>query len=151
MNNVCEAVRYGHNDQRKQQPEAGPKGECRRVRSAKKRSLQVVTEHFIRFALRFAAVLKHVQLKSCEPVFNNVLTTQATIQRFLDRTRLGCGWPAQLCRLLGKMHAGPLPNDKEQTENDSMPTSHPGAGHDKAGSGVVFWRVVDPFGKQGDE
>ena len=63
LNNVSEAVRT-------------------RKKSAKKRSLQVVNEHFIRFAPPFGAVLKHVQSKDCELVFNNVLTTQVVIQSF---------------------------------------------------------------------
>ena len=56
------------------------------LKSAKKRSLLVANEHFIRFAHRFAAVLKHVQPKGCELFFNSALTTQVIIQRFL---RLG--------------------------------------------------------------
>ena len=65
LNNVGEAVRG-------------------RRKAAKKRSLLVViNEHFIRFTLRFAAALKHVQPKGCELVFNLPLTTQVIIQRFL--------------------------------------------------------------------
>ena len=64
LNNVGEAVRA-------------------RQKVMKKRSLQVVNEHFIRFAPPFGAVLKHVQSKDCELIFNNAVTTQVIIQRFL--------------------------------------------------------------------
>ena len=53
------------------------------LKSAKKRSLLVVNEHFTRCAHRFAAVLKHVQPRGCEPIFNAALTTQVIIQCFL--------------------------------------------------------------------
>jgi len=64
--------------------EGWSEGRAQRVKAAKKRSLLVViNEHFIRFTLRFAAALKHVQPKGCELVFNLPLTTQVIIQRFL--------------------------------------------------------------------
>ena len=73
--------------------EGWSEGRAQRVKAAKKQSLLVVNEHFIRFALRFAAVLKHAQPKGCELIFN--LTAQVIIQRFLKGwlvpSNINCG------------------------------------------------------------
>ena len=58
--------------------------------SSEKRSVLVVNEHCIRFALRCAAGLKHVQPKGWELVSNNALTTQVIIQRFLNHKPSRC-------------------------------------------------------------
>ena len=80
-------------------------GEAVRARrkAAKKQSLLVVNEHFIRFALRFAAVLKHVQPKGCELIFNNDLATRVIIQRFLSSIA------AQICTLAPGLSTLPSP------------------------------------------
>ena len=44
-----------------------------RRKSVKKRRLFVLNEHFIRFAVRFAAVLKHIQPRDCEQIFSPAL------------------------------------------------------------------------------
>lgn len=53
-----------------------------RRKSVKKRRLFVLNEHFIRFAVRFAAVLKHIQPRDCEQIFSPALATQVIIQHF---------------------------------------------------------------------
>ena len=56
-----------------------------RRKVTEKRSLLVANGHFIRFVLRFVAVLKHVQSESSGPVFNNSLATQKIMQPCLKQ------------------------------------------------------------------